>query len=91
MIRSRLLSAAVLGCTLVLLAPSATSAGQQRVSDAPRNASATFAPLAHLQQLFGSLWNTAAALVSDVPSTAGEDANPTGITGDEGSSLDPHG
>lgn len=90
MIRFRLLSAAALACALVLLAPPATMAGQHRAPAAPRSISAAFAPLAHLQQLFGSLWKTAAAALGSVPS-ADEDAKPAVVTGDEGSSLDPHG
>ena len=90
--RSRLLSAAALVCTLCLLAPPATSAGQHRAADAPRSTSAAFAPLANLQQLFSSLWKSATtALGSMVPAAASTDGNPTVMTGDEGSALDPHG
>lgn len=89
MIRSRLLSPAALACALFLLVTPATMAGQRRAPDSPRSASTAFAPLAQLQQFFGSLLKCAVAALGS-PATAVEEA-PSVITGDEGSSLDPHG
>lgn len=90
MVRSRIIPAAALASALFLLAPPVARAGQLRAAESPRHGSAAYAALADMKNLLGSLWSTVAALGLEQPAQAGESADPA-PTGDEGSSLDPHG